>query len=180
MRLALVTVLLAATASASPRASSLERDARAAFVRARSECAQPRERLRELVAEKFDATAFSQKVIDGWTQRTPAEQATFVALADRIIGADQRAIAIRQLCAPGRIVGANAHDDNWVYIKLRNDDDEDCTSLMFEYAASRWRFRGDWYCGVSISLWREFRQAHGKGDFATAIDFLRAQLALRE
>jgi hypothetical protein len=180
MRLAILTVLLATTASASPRASSLERDARAAFVRARSECAQPGNRLQELVAERFDATAFSQQVIDGWAQRTPAEQATFVALADRVIGADQRAIAIRQLCAPGRIVGANAQDASWVYIKLRDPDDEDCTSLMFEHAASRWRFRGDWYCGVSIVLWQEFRARHGHGDFATAIDYLRAQLALRE
>jgi hypothetical protein len=176
----MLSILVAATASAAPRATSLERDARAAFVRARTECAQPGDRLRALVAETFDAAAFSRAVIDRWAQRTPSEQATFIALADRIIGGDERARAIRQLCERGRIEDAIAHDGGWVHIKLRSGDDEPCTSLRFALVARTWRFRGEWSCGVTNPVERPFRELHGNGDFATAIDYLRAQLALRE
>ncbi len=172
---ALLFGVLVSTAAASP----LEREARSAFVRARAECRRPGPRLRALVSELFHASRFASRVVDGFAARNDAERATFLALADRIVGGDTRAAAIRDLCVAGAIEDAHAHDDATVYIKLRTRDGEPCTSLIFERAAVGWRYRGEWFCGVTIPLERWWREQHGNGDFGAAIDDLRKELARR-
>ncbi len=172
---ALLLCALVSTAAASP----LEREARTAFVRARAECARPGRRLQALVAELFDVGHFAVRAVDRWDTRNDAERATFLALAELIVGDDVRTGAIRGLCVAGAIEGVHAHDNSFVYIKLRTADGEPCTSLIFERASGIWRFRGEWFCGVTIPFERRWRDEHGGGDFGAAIGYLRGEMARR-
>lgn len=181
MRPALVaSLLLAPAAYASPSAvAPLAREAQSVFRAARAECAAPGPRLAALVAEVFDPPSFGRAVIDGWERHTDLERGVFASLADRVIGEEQRAAARRHLCRPGTIVKAWLQDDPEVWIKFRAAGEDECTSLRFEKTAAAWRYRGEWFCGVTIPFARTWKAAHGNGDFDAAIDHLRTELARR-
>ena len=178
MRPALVaSLLLAPSAVASPSAGEpLAREARSMFLAARAECNAPGPRLTALVAEVFDAGSFGRAVIDGWERHTELERGVFTSLADRVVGASERASSRRWLCRAGAIVSARVHDDSSVWIKFRASGDTDCASLIFEKTPAAWRYRGEWFCGVTIPFARTWKAAHGNGDFDIAIEYLRSAL----
>src|SRR5207253_2641093 len=107
----------------------LAREAKSVFMAARAECKAPGPRLTSLVAEVFDATAFSRAVVDDWDRHTEVERDVFTTLADRVVGARERAAAARYLCRAGAIVSAYQQDDDSVWIKFREAGELECTSL---------------------------------------------------
>ncbi len=150
------------------------------FLAARAECAGRGSRLSALVAEVFDPTGFGRAVVDDWDRHTDVERDVFTTLADRVVGADERARARRELCRAGAIVSANVHDADSVWIKFRAAGDAECSSLIFEKTSTAWRYRGEWFCGVTIPLARRWKAAHGNGDFDAALAYLHSEAVRAE
>lgn len=155
-----------------------EHSARRAFVAARGQCRTHGPDLTEMVGRVFDPLAFGGGVIAGWKQLTDDQRRDFAALADQLVGGQERARAISLVCTKGaRIEDVAMHGSRTVFITQRRLDDEDCTSLMFERDdAARWRYVGEWYCGKDIFI-EEWRHRLGGGDYDQAMAYLRGAIA---
>ena len=179
-RMATVIAVVAASATARAEVSAsradhaLARSAVRALEAARAQCHARGPKLRAMVANVFDPSGFGRAVITHWTRLSADQRVAFDALADDVVGGQERDRAANMLCSPGaRVENAFAQESGEVFIDLYRPEIEDCTQLVFSRdPAGAWRYDGEFYCGVDI-FDDEWRARLGGGDYATAMARLR-------